>query len=80
MLVVARREKREKEFKPHERLAGARLAVNFVMNFEEGSEPSFNDGDGFTEAALPSLNGHLGGISAYKGAQLMSCWSKWHEP
>ena len=37
-------------------------------------------GDGFTEAALPSLNGHLGGISAYKGAQLMSCWSKWHEP
>jgi allantoinase len=31
---------------------GARLALNFVMNFEEGSEPSFADGDGFTEAAL----------------------------
>jgi len=30
----------------------ARLAVNFVLNFEEGSEPSFADGDGFTEAAL----------------------------
>jgi allantoinase len=31
---------------------GARLALNFVMNFEEGSEPSFADGDGFTEASL----------------------------
>jgi allantoinase len=31
---------------------GARLAVNFVMNFEEGSEPSFADGDGYTEASL----------------------------
>jgi allantoinase len=30
----------------------ARLAVNFVLNFEEGSEPSFADGDGFSEAAL----------------------------
>jgi len=30
----------------------ARLAVNFVMNFEEGSEPSVSDGDGFTEASL----------------------------
>ena len=24
----------------------ARIAVNFVMNYEEGSEPSFPDGDG----------------------------------
>ena len=31
---------------------GARLAVNFVMNFEEGSEPSFADGDDYTEASL----------------------------
>ena len=31
---------------------GARLALNFVVNFEEGSEPSFADGDGFTEASL----------------------------
>lgn len=31
---------------------GARLALNFVLNFEEGSEPSFPDGDGFTEASL----------------------------
>jgi allantoinase len=34
---------------------GARLALNFVMNFEEGSEPSFIDGDGFTEAALTEV-------------------------
>src|SRR5262245_22896986 len=33
----------------------ARLALNFVMNFEEGSEPSFDDGDGFTEAALTEV-------------------------
>lgn len=31
---------------------GARLALNFALNFEEGSEPSFEDGDGFTEASL----------------------------
>ena len=31
---------------------GARLAVNFVLNYEEGSEPSFQDGDGRTENRL----------------------------
>jgi allantoinase len=31
---------------------GARLAVNFVMNYEEGSEPSVQDGEGHTEAGL----------------------------
>lgn len=31
---------------------GARIAVNFVMNYEEGSEPSFHDGDGHTEGGL----------------------------
>ena len=31
---------------------GARLAVNFVINYEEGSEPSVQDGEGYTE------NGH----------------------
>ena len=30
----------------------ARLAVNFVMNYEEGGEPSFMDGDGRTEFGL----------------------------
>lgn len=31
---------------------GARLALNFVLNFEEGSEPSFADGDGYSETGL----------------------------
>ena len=31
---------------------GARLAVNFVMNYEEGSEPSVQDGEGFSETGL----------------------------
>ncbi len=31
---------------------GARLAINFVMNYEEGSEPSVQDGEGFTEVGL----------------------------
>ena len=28
---------------------GARLAINFVMNYEEGSEPSVQDGEGHTD-------------------------------
>ena len=28
---------------------GARLALNFVLNYEEGSEPNHLDGDGYTE-------------------------------
>lgn len=31
---------------------GAKLALNFVINIEEGSEPSIDDGDPATEAAL----------------------------
>jgi putative urate catabolism protein len=31
---------------------GARLALNFVLNFEEGSEASFADGDGYSETGL----------------------------
>jgi putative urate catabolism protein len=31
---------------------GARLALNFVLNYEEGSEASFADGDGYSEATL----------------------------
>ena len=31
---------------------GARVAVQFVMNYEEGSEYSIADGDGFTETGL----------------------------
>jgi peptidoglycan/xylan/chitin deacetylase (PgdA/CDA1 family) len=36
---------------------GARLAVNFVMNYEEGSEPSIADGDGFSETGLTEAHG-----------------------
>lgn len=35
----------------------ARLAVNFVMNYEEGSEPSFPDGDGVSESRLTEVSG-----------------------
>ena len=34
---------------------GARLAVNFVLNYEEGSEYSIGDGDGRTDAALSEV-------------------------
>lgn len=34
---------------------GARVAVNFALNFEEGSEASFGDGDGRTETALTEV-------------------------
>src|SRR5437879_8806981 len=36
---------------------GARLAVNFVMNYEEGSEPSVQAGQGFSESGLPERHG-----------------------
>ena len=35
---------------------GARLAVNFVLNFEEGSEPSVPDGDPASEWGLTENN------------------------
>ena len=31
---------------------GARVAVNFVVNYEEGSEPSVQDGEGYSETGL----------------------------
>jgi len=34
---------------------GARLALNFVLNYEEGSEYSLADGDGFSEASLTEM-------------------------
>ena len=36
---------------------GAKLAVNFVMNYEEGSEPSMQDGEGHTETGLTEAHG-----------------------
>jgi allantoinase len=35
---------------------GARLAINFVLNYEEGSEYSIPDGDGFSETSLLESN------------------------
>ena len=34
---------------------GARIAVNFVLNYEEGSEYSIGDGDGRSETALTEV-------------------------
>ena len=38
----------------------ARIALNFCINYEEGSEPSFPDGDSFSEAGL--TEGGAGGF------------------
>jgi allantoinase len=35
---------------------GARLALNFVLNYEEGSEYSIGDGDGVTDSGLVELS------------------------
>ena len=35
----------------------AKLSVNFVINYEEGSEPSFELGDGVTENGLTEAHG-----------------------
>jgi peptidoglycan/xylan/chitin deacetylase (PgdA/CDA1 family) len=48
---------------------GARLAVNIVLNYEEGSEPSFPDGDGVTEAGL--TDGGRGGAKRDLAAESM---------
>ena len=41
---------------------GARLALNFVLNYEEGSEPSIQDGESHTEAGLTEAHGLDQGI------------------
>ncbi len=45
----------------------ARLALNFVINYEEGSELSFADGDGETETGLTE-----GGAGGFEGRDLAS--------
>jgi len=35
----------------------ARIAINFVMNYEEGSEPSIQDGETFSETGLSDAQG-----------------------
>ncbi|MCX5569887.1 allantoinase PuuE [Kaistia nematophila] len=44
---------------------GARLALNLVINYEEGSEASFPDGDGVSESALTE-----GGAGGFAGRDL----------
>src|SRR5438874_6199532 len=41
---------------------GARIAINFVMNYEEGSEPSVQDGESATEIGLTEAHGSDPGI------------------
>ncbi len=41
---------------------GARIAVNFVINYEEGSEPSIGDGDGYTETGVTDAHGGNQGV------------------
>lgn len=51
---------------PHPQWPGAaRIALNFCINYEEGSEPSYADGDGVTEAALTE-----GGGGGFEGRDL----------
>jgi peptidoglycan/xylan/chitin deacetylase (PgdA/CDA1 family) len=40
----------------------ARIAVNFVINYEEGSEPSIGDGDGYTETGVTDAHGGNQGV------------------
>jgi allantoinase len=59
---------------------GARIAVNFVMNYEEGSEPSFQDGEEHTETGLTenpntSLAGrNLAGEGMYEYGSRVGFW------
>lgn len=41
---------------------GARIAINFVMNYEEGSEPSIQDGEGHTETGLTETSSSSMGL------------------
>ena len=43
---------------------GARLALNFVLNFEEGSEASFADGENYSESALTESSSQNLGIGS----------------
>jgi allantoinase len=41
---------------------GARVAINFVMNYEEGSEPSMQDGEGYTETSHTEIGATNPGV------------------
>lgn len=60
---------------------GARIALNFVINVEEGSEPSFQDGEGVTDVQLtdafgrPSLPGRdLAGEGMFEYGSRVGFW------
>jgi len=61
---------------------GARVAINFVMNYEEGSEASVQDGEGYTEVGLSEsstsaagLKGRdLGGESMFEFGSRVGFW------
>ncbi len=61
---------------------GARLALNFVINYEEGSEYSFADGEGFTEAShteappapVPLGRRNLGAESMFEYGSRVGIW------
>lgn len=60
---------------------GARIALNFVINVEEGSEPSMQDGEGYTETQLteafgrPALDGRdLAGESMFEYGSRVGFW------
>ncbi len=57
---------------------GARLAVNFVMNYEEGSEPSVQNGEGFTETGLTEAHGLNQGMKGrdLAGERMFECGSR----
>jgi allantoinase len=61
---------------------GARLAINFVVNYEEGSEASMQDGEGYTETALTEASTSasdvrgrdLGGESMFEYGSRVGFW------
>jgi allantoinase len=49
---------------PHAKWPGdARVAINFVMNYEEGSEYSVPDGDGYSETTLTDVGSIAPGVT-----------------
>ena len=57
---------------------GARLALNFVLNIEEGSEPSVPDGDGYTENRLTDSSLQLGASLSVGRFHSRSLRVHWH--
>src|SRR3954471_7833659 len=54
---------------PHPRWpGGARVALNIVINYEEGSELSFDDDDGVTEIGLIEAGGGFAGRELAAGS------------